>query len=383
MPEPMRTTKPRHPGTTTTAEATQVVAASKRLVYLFCVLMGAVTTAFSILSWAMDSSQYSPQTALANLPFFVILLAMAWCLAKKWFMTIIERILIAFVLTYVFLWDIAFLIHQMYPENIISNRNPVLAIGCVLIAVSFARRTALIAIAVALAAHMALFWINLARFPWGTVHTHQLNDSFLFLILTATIMLFTAYGSALGVSNRLTEDLSVQAHTDELTGLPNRRYMAHFLLEHPSCAVALIDIDNFKSINDTQGHEKGDQALQMVSYILHEACKHAGVVGRWGGEEFLAVFPHLPHQDVPEVLETAQTRLRKEPPPHTVTYSAGVSNRVPGQSVDSVLRAVDFLLYEAKRRGKDRILCAGAGARGLEQAHNSPANSVKQVTGLD
>lgn len=383
MPDPMRTTRPSGPGTAASAEAAEVVLASKRLVYLFCVLMGSITTSLPILSWALGSSAYAPLTTLANLPFLLILLGMAWCLVKKWFLKLIERILITFIATYVFVWDIVFLIKKMYPEHIISNRNPVLAIGCVLIAVSFRRRTALTLVGTAFATHTALFWLNLARFPWSRVHTHQLNDSALFLILSAAIMLFTAYGSALGLSNRITEDLSAQANTDELTGLPNRRYMTQVLIEHPSCAVALIDVDNFKTINDTHGHAKGDQALQMVSYVLQDAIKHYGVVGRWGGEEFLAIFPHTPHQDVPAVLEDAQDRLRKEPLPHTVTYSAGVSGRVPGQSVDSVLRAVDFLLYEAKRRGKDRIICAGAGAANLMRPQTKPTNSVRQATGLD
>jgi diguanylate cyclase (GGDEF)-like protein len=173
--------------------------------------------------------------------------------------------------------------------------------------------------------------------------------------------------------NRLKEqarELHRQTHEDALTGISNRRHLDAQLTREfarsrrfgHDLTVALLDIDDFKQINDRLSHQIGDEVLRTVARLLREGCRCIDLVGRWGGEEFLLVL-------VETNLESAQIlceRLLKDIASHDwqaihpdlkVTFSAGVCATHGLASAEALISASDAALYAAKRGGKNRI-CA-------------------------
>ncbi|MDD2916062.1 MAG: diguanylate cyclase [Gallionella sp.] len=158
---------------------------------------------------------------------------------------------------------------------------------------------------------------------------------------------------------------------DQLTGALNRRGMdAAFEREatradrshHPLC-VALLDIDNFKRLNDTLGHQAGDQALIHLSSVIKETLRPSDSVSRYGGEEFVIVLPEVGLEEAAATVERLQRELTKKFFLHEndrvlVTFSAGVAQRAPEESQDDVIGRADKAMYEAKKTGKNRVVVA-------------------------
>jgi diguanylate cyclase (GGDEF)-like protein len=162
----------------------------------------------------------------------------------------------------------------------------------------------------------------------------------------------------------------VAAGTDALTGLRNRRWMSEVYsrqiqrCEHDRrpAALAMVDIDNFKNINDELGHLAGDSVLRHLALVLKQHFRSDDLCVRYGGEEFCALFPDMSG----ELLEQAMERLRakvaaslaelpsggKQP----YTISVGVAAWEPGMSVSELIEAADKAMYEAKRRGRNRVV---------------------------
>jgi two-component system cell cycle response regulator len=165
----------------------------------------------------------------------------------------------------------------------------------------------------------------------------------------------------------LSRKLERLAHTDLLTGLPNRRYAGQRLNQELSEArrygrplgVMILDLDYFKSINDTLGHAAGDEVLKHAASVMSKALRACDVLARWGGEEFLAI---LPNTDLAAAGALAE-RLRQtlvEHQPHLplkrkVTVSIGVSAYPPARDLDGLLHAADEALYRAKGKGRNRV----------------------------
>ena len=158
---------------------------------------------------------------------------------------------------------------------------------------------------------------------------------------------------------------------DQLTGALNRRGMdATFEREatradrshHPLC-VALLDIDNFKRLNDTLGHQAGDQALVHLSSVIKETLRPSDSVARYGGEEFIIVLPEVGLEEAAATVERLQRELTKKFFLHEndrvlVTFSAGVAQRAPEESQEDVIGRADKAMYEAKKTGKNRVIVA-------------------------
>ncbi|MBO4336977.1 MAG: GGDEF domain-containing protein, partial [Lachnospiraceae bacterium] len=159
--------------------------------------------------------------------------------------------------------------------------------------------------------------------------------------------------------------------TDPLTGLLNRRacnaqlekMLAHVNRDETArLTVTIGDIDHFKMVNDTYGHECGDIVLKKVSEIFREEMKEKGIVARWGGEEFLLIFTaHI--DDVLVHLNEILWRIRSykfeygDFEPFNVTMSFGVNGRVLDKTMDDVIREADNCLYDGKLTGRDKIVC--------------------------
>ncbi len=161
------------------------------------------------------------------------------------------------------------------------------------------------------------------------------------------------------------------ATRDGLTGLYNRRHMQELLdasvdrLERygERFSVALIDLDHFKRINDTHGHRVGDEVLVSFSRIASAVLRETDVLARWGGEEFIMLFPNASSPQAMAPLWRLQSQLRQavvssSRPELRVTFSAGVAIHVANASLGQTLERADTALYEAKRLGRDRVLSA-------------------------
>lgn len=164
--------------------------------------------------------------------------------------------------------------------------------------------------------------------------------------------------------------LSDEATTDALTQVANRRGLAaafeqeqaRIVREGEAAAtlsLALIDIDNFKKLNDTLGHAAGDQALRSLAAAVKERLRPGDRLARFGGEEFVVLLPATGDTDAQEVLTRLQRSLSASLFMHDdkevfVTFSAGVTAWRPGETLDAALERADEALYEAKRTGKNR-----------------------------
>lgn len=163
--------------------------------------------------------------------------------------------------------------------------------------------------------------------------------------------------------------MSVLAHTDVLTGLANRRSFTERLRQElallqrggdPACLL-MMDIDYFKRVNDIHGHHVGDQALQLFATLCRDVFRAADVVGRWGGEEFLALLPATRVDQAQVVAQRVHEALAQHPVPGVepllvLTVSMGLGNFDLHCPLDLTLRKLDAALYTAKREGRNRTV---------------------------
>lgn len=171
-------------------------------------------------------------------------------------------------------------------------------------------------------------------------------------------------------SLRQDRDEAIKASmTDELTGIPGRRYVMNKLTEvlkeqrddgRPTACVAVLDIDNFKYINDRFGHATGDTILRDFASKLQALVRKADILGRVGGEEFVLILPRTSLAEAEAVigrmLETVRSsRPLKEQASFRYTFSAGIAKAEIGKQKEDVYRRADLALYAAKMRGRDQI----------------------------
>ncbi|MFC4638962.1 GGDEF domain-containing protein [Deinococcus hohokamensis] len=154
------------------------------------------------------------------------------------------------------------------------------------------------------------------------------------------------------------------ANADPLTGLPNRRALypaIEVLLQQVRAdtpgSLLLVDIDHFKRINDTFGHNVGDQTLQAVASLLRAALRESDQVGRWGGEEFLVVLPGVAGPAALEVGRRLQDLVARQPHPGAghLTVSIGVTECRAADTLESGVARADEALYQAKAAGRNRV----------------------------
>jgi len=166
------------------------------------------------------------------------------------------------------------------------------------------------------------------------------------------------------------ERLEELARTDELTGLANRREAGRWLdLEDQRAlrtgtpfSVLMLDIDHFKRINDTHGHETGDEVLRRMGEILRQSIRSLDLAARWGGEEFLVGLSGTDCAGARKVAENIRSTLRRNQPtsggePLAVTVTCGIAT-CHGTDTDTCLRRADEALYAGKRAGRNRVMVA-------------------------
>jgi diguanylate cyclase (GGDEF)-like protein len=168
-------------------------------------------------------------------------------------------------------------------------------------------------------------------------------------------------GARLGLL-RVMAETQLQASTDTLTGLLNRRSFSEQYASIPQqlypVAVAMADLDHFKTLNDTYGHETGDRALRLFARVMRDALRASDIVARYGGEEFAIAFPDCSAVDATRALNNARAHLDAAItvgglPKFTVSF--GITEAEPGEDFAAVLRRADSALMLAKQQGRDRI----------------------------
>jgi len=173
----------------------------------------------------------------------------------------------------------------------------------------------------------------------------------------------------------LHELVSQQAITDELTGLSNNRRFRELIAKEVARAnrfghdlsLIMLDIDNFKGVNDTYGHLQGDEVLRMVGRVLDSESRGVDEPARYGGEEFAVALPETALAGALELAERIRSRIESESVPRTngtgelkVTASIGAATASgSGGDEQGLIAAADAALYDAKRSGKNRVAAAG------------------------
>ena len=169
------------------------------------------------------------------------------------------------------------------------------------------------------------------------------------------------------------DQLRIQATHDTLTGLLNRgaildrleSEIARSKRERTRLAIAMCDIDHFKKVNDDYGHQPGDAVLKQVARRLREALRTYDAIGRYGGEEFLAIMPGCDLSHAAALGERLRACISGKPmpgtdPPLRITISVGVSQADDPDAIqaDDLIRQADNALYAAKRNGRNRVEAA-------------------------
>jgi diguanylate cyclase (GGDEF)-like protein len=162
---------------------------------------------------------------------------------------------------------------------------------------------------------------------------------------------------------RMMADTQLQASTDSLTGLLNRRAFENAVRslrgDHHTYAVAMADLDHFKHLNDTFGHDTGDRALRLFAQTLQASVRQHDVVARYGGEEFALVLPSCSTVTAVEILDRTRAALETattEAGLPSVTASFGVVEAGADEDLSVSLARADAALLEAKRAGRDRVV---------------------------
>jgi diguanylate cyclase len=249
-------------------------------------------------------------------------------------------------------------------RNLLLLAMLILCTATVVIAIARGSRTA---------RYQAAAWSGIAA-VYGTSLFHdivlgqpfELFLFFLFPALGLEVML-----TALGILDRpirlrrerqearaQAEAMRIIAHTDPLTGLANRRAIEDGFNDDPPVAIALVDLDHFKTINDHHGHDVGDRVIFAAGIALRSGT---AIAGRIGGEEFALLF-----RGAPEVVAAEAERLRQRIGAYVaqmvpalkrpVTASMGLVHIAPGTSFGAAMKSADINLYAAKESGRDRVV---------------------------
>ncbi len=192
---------------------------------------------------------------------------------------------------------------------------------------------------------------------------------------TSVALAFGLYGYLIG---RHADHLAELSETDPLTGLSNARRLfdsldvelARVRRYREPLALLLVDLDGLKSINDRYGHHAGDEAIRGLAGVIRSQLRETDTGARWGGDEFAVLAPNTAEPAALALAERIRALIPATSRRWSLSGSVGVATVDPGADgeVDdaaTLMRAADAALYEAKRRGKDRVVKASTHPQGL------------------
>lgn len=183
-------------------------------------------------------------------------------------------------------------------------------------------------------------------------------------IIVLIIILLRQYDAQRQKLQELTEELQEMAHLDPLTQLYNRRFLTEYLDDkirngNAEFAVALLDIDDFKAINDNYGHVYGDETLQAFANSMKSAIQGQGIAARFGGEEFMLVFNHSDQEKMERVLKQVEETFAgfgMDTRQISLSFSGGVEIFHNEDRITKLFNAADEKLYHAKHLGKHKVI---------------------------
>ena len=249
---------------------------------------------------------------------------------------------------------------------------PLMVIALFYIRFSMANKIVIILLLFAL--RMVLYYFCRIHEPIYTLETlpyvifQIINTLFFFFNIAYACILFSTNIQQAEKELRITnQELQKQAHTDPLTTLYNRRFMMNILekqiTEHPRdvLTIALGDIDLFKKVNDTLGHNFGDQVLKDLSCMFKEKMQEHGYVCRWGGEEFFFYFPRMNIDQAFEIIasihgEVEKTIIHYQEYSCNVTMTFGMEEYDYSSSLVDLIKNADDKLYSGKKQGRNRVV---------------------------
>lgn len=238
-----------------------------------------------------------------------------------------------------------------------------------------ARRMAMLGVSALGITMAAGAWLDPLRFP---PRVELLN--FLLVVLMLPIIGWLT-GTLSAIRNKLRQQKiqlenalqqnRLLATQDELTGLSNRRHMTTLLVaergrqqrNRAPISMVLMDIDHFKRINDSCGHQAGDQVLQIFADVITHGLRAGDALARWGGEEFLLMLPNTTAEDALICVERMRGQLAARSFEHiapklTVTFSAGIGVCTVDDRTDAIIERADRAMYRAKTAGRNRTVVA-------------------------
>ena len=247
-----------------------------------------------------------------------------------------------------------------------------LILGIVGLAVFFPRSMVLISYAVTLLEYLVIMMITFARpskwsFMDDTSRIGTTLGSFVIVAVSVFAIIYVLlkrYEEQRRQLLTLSEDLEFAANHDPLTQLYNRRYLVQLVKEWMHTPgknfwIILLDVDDFKAVNDTYGHGYGDDVLREAGRLMLQEMEDKGIASRFGGEEFMLVFEAddreqalLSFQKIQEGL-LAYSRMTRQT---DITISGGLERYEAEKQLDLLFTSVDHKLYAAKNAGKNRIV---------------------------
>jgi diguanylate cyclase (GGDEF)-like protein len=228
-------------------------------------------------------------------------------------------------------------------------------------------------------------WWNLAQLRPETAVGLWWGHGFLWLLGLGGIVI--GFNQLRAAHNRIITLL----YTDSLTGIANRRIFLESLDSAISFAqrhltplsLIMADLDDFKSVNDTFGHNTGDQVLRAFATLCKENSRQEDLIARWGGEEFIMMLPGTSAKEATVVGERLRQRLEEMTFPDSgirLTASFGVSAYQPGETGTAFIGRADQALYEAKRLGKNQVIILEDEATQLEEEQQKLVHFVSRLS---
>ncbi|TCT03159.1 sensor domain-containing diguanylate cyclase [Aquabacter spiritensis] len=199
---------------------------------------------------------------------------------------------------------------------------------------------------------------------WDMIYGSLIVNSYLVnLLMLAMLSLFILTNQAFEDMREQAMVLESVAFSDALTGVANRRGLERILERYAAqpahdMALILLDLDNFKGVNDRYGHVHGDQVLQAIVGALRQTLRGADQLGRWGGDEFLVLAENTGLGEAQMLAERLRRAVGRLAAAEGVTLSAGVTTWDGSGGLEEALRRVDGALYSAKGDGRDRTALA-------------------------
>lgn len=314
-----------------------------------------VTAVFAVLNlWVFDL----PQIAMVDMAMCSIAIAMLVFFHRSDNIKITAWVTVLVVVA----GDVAFLlmIKHRYYALFWLMAIPVTAISLI-----GARAGGLLSIVV-LGGMFGWLYLGLSRWDSAQFSSEALSNIVIATLFLTAVLWYVQRGleKAMAVAARQNRALRQQSTTDYLTGIHNRQAMEEHLNHclksaRPEMVVALVDLDNFKTINDRLGHTSGDAALKAAAELLVSHTGEQTRVGRWGGDEFLLISSQNTERLQADILHAGEAlaarfqitseRLSR------LGLSAGLTTCQPGDQLESVLARVDAGLHQAKSKGKGRV----------------------------